>query len=237
MITESEFTAAMERAVEKRGRAWRYPMPINPPGGYYINAGSSGMSPSYSDREGNGTCLIGVAIQELTGTAPDHAEQRSAWNLLVGIVKSEAVAGAARCAQIHQDKFETWGECLDVYKAALALFKQSGDRVFPWAVSAVYHQAVKVARGEVAVDVPVVVDPLQSIIDGLKTLTESIVASHEQIKELTAIPAFVPESQTFPKITITVPYVSPFTGKAFANGGICSPPTSLLAKKDHALVA
>jgi hypothetical protein len=177
-----------------------------------------------------------VAIQELTGTAPDHADQRSAWNILSEL-STLAVAGAARCAQIHQDKFESWGECLGVYKAALTLFKQYGDRVFPWTINEVYRLAVKVARGEVAVDEPVVPDTLKPIIDAMKVLTEQVMAMQDMTFPAIPMPAFDPKSLTFPEVTITPTYVSPFTGKAFANGGICSPPTWYPAKKDHALVA
>ena len=65
MITEEQFTAAMERAVEKRGAEWRYPDHHQAPPGFYL-----GNCPTYQDNEGNPTCLIGAAMHQLGMTLP-----------------------------------------------------------------------------------------------------------------------------------------------------------------------
>jgi hypothetical protein len=141
MITEEQFTAAMERAVEKRGAEWRYPDHHQAPPGFY-----SGNCPTYQDHEGNPTCLIGAAMHQLGMTLPYAGMGGSASALSVlGGSMSGSVAMAARCAQIHQDHLETWGDAFAVYRAALAI---QGSRSFSmFEATDLYERAVSVVTG------------------------------------------------------------------------------------------
>jgi len=115
MITEAQFTDAMERAVALRGKSWRYPTALDAPSGFY-----AGYTPTYSDENGNPTCLIGVFMDLLGMQVPRGEESPGCIAILMGPM-SMRVALAARCAQVHQDNHRPWGEALSVYRAALAI--------------------------------------------------------------------------------------------------------------------
>lgn len=125
-MQDIEFTAAMQRAVASRGADYRYPNPTDAPEGYY--AGISATCPTYSTPTGEATCLIAVAMVEAGMDVPRHEAIEGADALLIqkGVV-SHSVALAARCAQIHQDYRNSWGEAYEVYEAALEL-QARGDR-------------------------------------------------------------------------------------------------------------
>ena len=142
MITEGQFTAAMERAVEKRGAEWRYPDHHQAPPGFYL-----GNCPTYQDNEGNPTCLIGAAMHQLGMTLPysGMGGSASALSVLGGVMNGPAVM-AARCAQIHQDHLNPWGECLSVYRAALAIQHSRSYSMFE--AMDLYYEAVAVVTGK-----------------------------------------------------------------------------------------
>jgi len=142
MITEEQFTAAMERAVEKRGAEWRYPDHHQAPPGFYL-----GNCPTYQDNEGNPTCLIGAAMHQLGMSLPysGMGGSASALSVLGGVMNGPAVM-AARCAQIHQDHLETWGEALLIYKAALEIQRTRTYSMFE--AMNLYYGAVAVVTGK-----------------------------------------------------------------------------------------
>lgn len=146
MITEEKFTAAMERAVDERGATWRYPLPEGASSrGYY-----TGGAPTYCDRAGNPTCLIGAVMHNLGMRLPDNDLLAPSALSVLGGYLSHKVVMAARCAQVHQDKYHTWGEALDVYRAALAIQNREEFTIF--ASMDLYREAVKVAAGTRTLD-------------------------------------------------------------------------------------
>jgi len=142
MITEGQFTAAMERAVEKRGAEWRYPSHDEAPPGFY-----KGNCPTYQDDNGNPTCLIGEAMHTLGMHLPyaHMGGSASALSVLGGSISGPAVM-AARAAQVHQDHLNPWGECLRVYRAALEI--QRGRTYSMFDAMTLYYEAVGVVTGK-----------------------------------------------------------------------------------------
>jgi hypothetical protein len=142
MITEAQFTDAMERAVNERGSGWKYPSQTEAPPGFYAS-----NCPTYQDGRGNPTCLVGAAMHVLGMKLPSesYGGSASALSVLGGVLEGTAVM-AARCAQIHQDKSFTWGESLDVYKAALAIQRAQSYSLFN--SMDLYYVAVSAATGK-----------------------------------------------------------------------------------------
>lgn len=144
-MQDKDFTAAMERAVEKRGGDYRYPRFGEPgSGGYYT---ASGLSPTYRNEAGEATCLIGAALAEMGLILPDVSENRGAQAVLQGYGFGLKVAVAGRCAQMHQDQNERWDQSLAVYKAALELQEVNRAYSNPWGVHDLYFAAVAQVTG------------------------------------------------------------------------------------------
>ena len=141
MITQEQFTDAMERAVEKRGESWRYPRPDVAPRGFY-----NGNMPTYQDKKGNPTCLIGMAMRLLGMYVPPYPESPSCLSILVGPMDSKTTY-AARAAQIHQDAGHPWGEALRVYRAALEIQQDMDFSIFE--ANNLYYRAVARMQGRV----------------------------------------------------------------------------------------
>jgi len=219
MITEERFTAAMEQAVELRGAGWKYPKHEYAPPGYYVGGYNC---PTYSDHQGNGTCLIGVAMKMLGLHLPGPTHSPSAFSVLIGHVPDKVIM-AARCAQVHQDQRHTWGESLKVYKIALeAVTPDLTMYDSDW----LYRKAVARLRG-VAVD----------------EVTTSISKVAVSLKEISE--AFTTVGATAGKVTFsfgTATNAPTITG--LASGGIVSwsgAPVVYVSdqptKAEHALIA
>jgi hypothetical protein len=145
-MQEKDFTAAMERAVEKRGGDYRYPRWGEPgSNGYYTPGGGS---PTYQNALGEATCLIGAALAELGVDLPLMADKRGAHAVLQGYGLGLKASVAARCAQMHQDRNKRWDESLAIYKAALELQNQDRRYSNPWGVHDLYYAAVEQVTGE-----------------------------------------------------------------------------------------
>ena len=144
-FSEADFSAAMERAVEKRGSDWRYPTDRSTPG-FFCNG-----IPTYSDEKGNATCLIGAAMYELGTPVPHYGPTGSTFAVLRDLVPVH-VQVAARCAQIHQDLGKPWGESFYVYRAALSLYRSQSHYDAVHGVNHLYYQAVAVVTGRISAD-------------------------------------------------------------------------------------
>lgn len=235
MITEEQFTSAMEAAVAQRGESWRYPDPLTAPPGYY----NGGHSPTYSDHRGNPTCLIGAVLHVLGMRVPSVSESPSCLSFLIGPL-SHKVAMAARCAQVHQDNRQTWGEALDVYRAALEIQESEGDYTV-FASLDLYYKAVHKARGHmvtrVASSVAPKVETFEAAIAAMSKASTSVSASMGAFaanKVTIALPEGVIKSGTIFGGTITWSGSAVTTAAYFTEGEFKSVfPT----KAEHALTA
>jgi len=230
MVTEAEFTAAMEKAVSRRGEDWRYPKDTRTPGFYYHGI------PTYSDEGGTPTCLIGAAIAELGWEIPEYKATAGAVAVLGGKVPYRVMI-AARCAQIHQDRSKPWGEALEVYRLALKVANESDVSVF--GLNDFYFRIVAEAKWEAnhaTATTDLQAMDLQEIVSQMKKMADVFAAMK------------LPD--------ISIPKINPpkFSYGGIASGGwvapsqivmnIPSPSSELvslltgpLAKKDHALTA
>ena len=103
MYTDRDFIAALEAAVAERGRNFRY----------------SDEYPDHTDCwytvAGEGACIIGLAIQKMTGFpcgADDNTEAASVLAELPDARFTPALREAANLAQARQDENAPWGEAL-----------------------------------------------------------------------------------------------------------------------------
>lgn len=231
MTTEQQFTTAMERVVADRGHGWKYPVAYQAPPGFYHN-----NTPTYSDDGGNPTCLIGAVLKELGLRVPPKWEVASCLSVLGGYVPLK-VAIAARCAQVHQDKCFSWGEALDVYRAALMIQRHREYTMF--SSMDLYREAVRVALGHLPVPPP---RNVKTTVASTGTFVEELVNAFNGIGEISMGTSGI--VTTFASGGIVQPIH--FTGAevTFAFSGI---PSSLyvsafagqpiLYQKDHALIA
>ena len=222
MFTEEQFTTAMERAVDKRGRDWKYPSPETAPPGYYVSPFSC---PTYSDHEGNGTCLVGAAMQVLGMHLPGPTHSPSAYTILHGYLPSRAIM-AARCAQVHQDQRHTWGESLEVYKIALEM---CAPDLTMYDCDRLYRSAVARLRGE-------------KVTESVERMSESL---SDLSKAFAGIPVVSMASATKPlmgKVTfgtggITITGLTYGTVSNWSGGTIASFIEPQPTKAEHALIA
>ena len=224
MITEEQFTTAMERAVEKRGAEWRYPAVEQAPPGFYIGAAYN-SAPTYSDGEGNPTCLIGAAMRELGMSVPGLEYSPSALALLMGTMTMK-VAMAARCAQVHQDLHNPWGQCLAVYRAALEVLE---SRTFTeYEAHTAYHLALRHMKGE---PVSNATPELQRLVESFGKVQVSLGSTATNMAAFTT--TFFGEYTESGGMTVTN-----VAGKTVAYIPSVGPvPKSLLTKEQHALIA
>ncbi len=228
MITEAEFTAAMEKAVKWRGEDWRFPMNTSEPGFYHKGI------PTYSDQGGTPTCLIGAAMAELRMRVPEYGSGGSALSVLATKVPYDVLI-AARCAQIHQDRSKPWGEALEVYRLALTMAKKQDVSVFT--VGDFYDQVVGEAKAHRAVTNGVIT---AADLENVQTQMHKIADAFAAIKMPTLyIPKFstggwcAPSDQVFTwgdQITVTI-------DASTASPELVSAMTAMAMKKDHALTA
>ncbi len=120
VYTDEQFTAAFDKAVAMRGEDYIYRRPTQAEGG-------NGMC-VYSTRDGEPSCLIGLALwildQELgTHNMPSFNDCINAYSLLEGHgLTSKRVATAAGNAQATQDATYTWGEAKITYHHFLEVY-------------------------------------------------------------------------------------------------------------------
>jgi hypothetical protein len=193
-FTEAEFTAAMEKAVARRGGEWRHPAKTEGRSrGYYHRD-----TPTYSDEHGNPTCLIGAVLYELGEEVPQHWVRASALGVL-GQAFSNRIRIAARVAQIHQDSRNQWGECLMVYRAALTVMDRYGVGEPIW-VDAIYHRAVeevhdrRFEEGAVA--------STTALSDAMKKVSEHVEVLATMFNGMTL--SFMPEVLDLKPLSVTV---------------------------------
>ena len=229
MITEEQFTTAMERAVEKRGAEWRYPTTTNAPPGFYI---AWGECPTYSDYLGNPTCLIGAALHELQVTLPRPDTSPSAMSLLMPMMDAK-VALAARCAQVHQDRRNPWGKCLAVYRAALEVQE---SRIFsPFEQDMAYHYAIRHMGGQSVENSSLA---LQNLVASFTSVSEASKAVSSAMTTLTVGPITFGNCTASGGMTITGISIVNAAGKVLVDIPEVGPmPKSLLTKGQHALIA
>lgn len=123
-ITVTEFTAAMEAAVEERGREYVYPPQAHEgeADDYHSNEGDC----MYTKPDGTPACLIGVALA-LLGITHETVEELEYGNAIgagtliermraFGIEVAPEVIYPAELAQCHQDRGGSWGGSLDRFK-------------------------------------------------------------------------------------------------------------------------
>ena len=232
-MQEAEFTAAMHRAVASRGADYRYPRATDAPAGYYTgpsgvcHTGPSDVCPTYSTKDGEATCLIAVAMLEAGMGVPHHSTIKAADSLLIhmGAVSKE-VALAARCAQIHQDYNNPWGEALAVYETALNL-QASGERFYSiFTTRDLYQRAAEIVTGKPStvgtgmqyglIDIQA---QMQKINEAKANLAEAFASLAKPCKEVAAALPMIPTSfdgTTEPEVAI--PEVKPL-----AKGGWVAP--------------
>lgn len=145
-FSEAEFTAAMERAVEKRGADWCFPTDRSTPGFFFKGI------PTYANERGEATCLIGAAMYELGMQLPLHDSGGGSAMAVLREAVPIHVQVAARCAQIHQDIAKPWRESLNVYRAALALARRQGHVEAIYGINTLYYTAVTVVTGRSSAD-------------------------------------------------------------------------------------
>lgn len=214
MFTEAEFTAAMHRAVEKRGGDYKFPRQSEQPK-FFTEQGV----PRYTTRGGKAACLIGAVLHELG--QPVHADDtRSALGVLSGRVP-EKVKCAARLAQIHQDRRYTWAEALAVYEAALTIDTEDTWYDQP----TVYAHAVSVATGGTISDA---VASVEETVKAMEALSKAIEATKVEFAFGSLKTTLYPSAFTSTGVTIHgIGYSAATTSSA----------TVVASKKDHALVA
>jgi hypothetical protein len=229
MITEEQFTTAMERAVEKRGAEWRYPPVEQAPPGFYIGQAYN-SAPTYSDGEGNPTCLIGAAMRELGMSVPVPEYSPSALALLMGKMTMK-VAMAARCAQVHQDLHNPWGQCLAVYRAALEVLE---SRTFSeYEAHTAYHLALRHMKGE---SVSKATPELQRLIESFGKVQVSLGSTATNVATFTN--TFFDGYTAKGGMTITGISIVNTAGKVLVDiPEVGLVPKSLLTKGQHALIA
>ena len=219
MITQEQFTDAMERAVEKRGESWRYPRPDDAPRGFY-----NGNMPTYQDKNGTPTCLIGMAMRLLGMYVPPFYESPSCLSILVGPMDSETTF-AARAAQIHQDAGHPWGEALRVYRAALEVQQDRDFSIFE--SNNLYARARAKVEGREFVETgPRIIGQVTTTLNDLKVAFDGIT---------TATGTF-----TFSTGDMTASSGSTITLQNFAGSPVVSyfgEAKAVLSKKEHALIA
>lgn len=124
-ITVEEFTAAMEAAVEERGRDYIYPPaverdmdsdyevgPIYYDDEYHYGDGGC----VYQTAEGVPACIIGVVLDKLGLDVPAYGAMNDARVVLEARTTLPSyVLRAARQAQNEQDHGQPWGQALDTY--------------------------------------------------------------------------------------------------------------------------
>lgn len=114
-ITEEQFTAAMEQAVEERGADFVYPEEWK---------NESGTCVYWKDGVGP-ACIIGKALAILGATEQELYSNGIALNkirVITGLsqfVLYPPFFGAAQSAQNVQDGRGSWGEALEAYKTRL----------------------------------------------------------------------------------------------------------------------
>jgi hypothetical protein len=175
-FSEAEFSAAMERAVEKRGADWCYPTDRSTPGFFYKGV------PTYADESGAATCLVGAAMHELRMQLPIGAAG-SAVAVLRDFLPIH-VQVAARCAQIHQDIGKPWGESLNVYRAALTLARRRDSVDALYGVNTLYYESVAVVRGRSSAD-----QAMKALADAAQVATEAFEAFSFEPEEVTIMSA------------------------------------------------
>lgn len=248
-MQESEFTAAMERAVASRGGDYTYPKyKAGNPGGFYTYDGM----PSYCAPDGTATCLIGEALVQMGLSAPHHTERRGAYPVMLERGATSRLAAAARCAQLHQDQSKTWAESLAVYKEALTLGRE-GYTYGAFNIADLYHRAVEkvtgVKRQSTVAATSAATSSMGAFMDELAEVTKTISKSTKAMNE--ALGELFVEEATFPQVGLAKGgWVAP--SEYIAAGGIVSnmafnpalcstgAPAFQWAgayKKDHALVA
>lgn len=125
-ITVEEFTAAMEAAVEERGRDYIYPAaverdmdsdyevgPIYYDDEYHYADGGC----VYQTPDGAPACIIGVVLDKLGLDVPAYGSMSDARVVLEQrTTLSEDILRGAKYAQSAQDTGHSWGRALDRYK-------------------------------------------------------------------------------------------------------------------------
>lgn len=114
----SIFVDAMREVVAERGEGYRFPRTTQAPE-FYVR----GTIPAYVTQGGEGACLIGAALLK-TGAMIYRHNTDNAFNVLLMQGYPDAVAFAARAAQVHQDRRGTWGEALAVFEWVLDAVKK-----------------------------------------------------------------------------------------------------------------
>lgn len=236
-MQDHEFTAALERAVARRGGDYRYPKQGDcGSGGYYVQSMTGTWMPSYSTPGGEATCIVGAALVEAGVELPNYREVRSAAKVLERYNLSTPVRIAARAAQIHQDHQKPWAEALAVYHKALTIAegRQRGFYLSEFDYLSIYHEAAF----QVTQVPPPVPNPLQ-VID-LDKIMES---TNAMKKALSALAEAIPAPPAFPNALVDAK--GGIVGEVSFNidpspelmsllsGGLTVP----LTKKEHALVA
>lgn len=163
MITDEQFTTAMRAAVAERGADWTYPKnnPESRANGWWDERGSA----TYQDANGNATCIIGKAL-ELAGLSKPNASL-CATAVLAGAT-TDAVAYAARCAQLHQDRSRPWGEALAIYEWVLAKFSLR-DVHYPsaWMMYTLACEALGYAVSQAQVETAKTMESIQKQVEDL----------------------------------------------------------------------
>lgn len=119
-LNEETFTAAIEQAVEMRGRDYIYPKSL--PGWQTPGLAKACV---YSTRQGQPACLIGQALYLIDpklvpsyedSDAGKDMDARSVLTRLLGVdYETPRWVHAAYVAQVHQDRGGSWGDALDWY--------------------------------------------------------------------------------------------------------------------------
>lgn len=116
-VTEAEFTAAMEAAVAERGEDYVYPKD-NPDFWHPHDKTCVYQTPT-----GEPACLIGLAMDKLGLDTPGYIEtEETAYMMMNTHHEAEFpdnVKRAAEAAQYAQDRENTWGEALEMYRQKL----------------------------------------------------------------------------------------------------------------------
>lgn len=248
MMNDSDFTAAMERAVAKRGKDWRYPRDDDSDQFYRDGV------PTYSTPEGAPTCLVGAAMYEAGMTVPKYYQGGSAVGVLINQVTT-AVMLAARAAQIHQDRRKPWGEALEVYHTALGLAYETNmnELLTPYHGTIFYNEALKRLGFS---DQPIlnVIDQAHASMSAAATTFKKVSVSvvdaaeafselTEKVEEETLTPTPPPSWSTlvnqpvFHLPSITLSFDAPVSQQVFGLMTGTNAATSVLHKKDHALIA
>jgi hypothetical protein len=227
MFTEAEFSAAMEKAVVRRGADWKFPTDRSTPGFYFDG------TPTYADWQGNATCLIGAAMHELGMKLPMPGTMGSASMALERVVPWEVIVGA-RVAQIHQDFGKPWGEALAMYREGLRMAKHRD--VLPFMVNDFYYT---VAQKVLGINAP---QNIQAELKAMVAATEKTIAAMNTLPTIKK-PEYItgdwdaPSEMTWTwsgtSVILNVPTISPEVLATFS-GAIYSP---VLTKGAHALTA